>query len=166
ATQTSIVQCFRNAEDRNKWKRSGAAVAKENKSSSITTSLSRVNDQGGVIIDGESRWLNYTIAYKHAIHLVQQIRNGYTATCRSPEPSRLDSRAHHAQDTQSISAQRLRRGRRGLRLLTSSGRWGIRPRRREHESPSKNGVSALQALPEPRFDLACSGRRSLRFSAL
>ncbi|CAH2218375.1 jg14268 [Pararge aegeria aegeria] len=31
ATQTSIVQCSRNAEDRNKWRRiAGAAVAKEN----------------------------------------------------------------------------------------------------------------------------------------
>ncbi|CAH2234776.1 jg25988 [Pararge aegeria aegeria] len=41
-TQTCIVQCARNAEDRNKWRRiAGAAVAKENVSSST---LSRVND--------------------------------------------------------------------------------------------------------------------------
>ncbi|CAH2237414.1 jg11269 [Pararge aegeria aegeria] len=44
-TQTSIVQCSRNAEDRNKWRRiAGAAVAKENEPSSTTTTLSRVND--------------------------------------------------------------------------------------------------------------------------
>ncbi|CAH2234285.1 jg15014 [Pararge aegeria aegeria] len=45
ATQTSIVQCSRNAEDRNKWRSiAGAGVAKENGSSSTTTTLSRVND--------------------------------------------------------------------------------------------------------------------------
>ncbi|CAH2218498.1 jg25775 [Pararge aegeria aegeria] len=44
-TQTSIVQCSRNTEDRNKWRRiAGAAVAKENLPSSTTTTLSRVND--------------------------------------------------------------------------------------------------------------------------
>ncbi|CAH2232129.1 jg20804 [Pararge aegeria aegeria] len=44
-TQTSIVQCSRNAEDVNKWRRTvGAAVAKENVPSSTTTTLSRVND--------------------------------------------------------------------------------------------------------------------------
>ncbi|CAH2241005.1 jg4076 [Pararge aegeria aegeria] len=45
ATQTSIVQCSRNAEDRNKWRRiAGAAVAKENVSSLTKTTLSKVND--------------------------------------------------------------------------------------------------------------------------
>ncbi|CAH2268511.1 jg3771 [Pararge aegeria aegeria] len=42
ATQTSIVQYSRNAEDRNKD--AEAAVAKKNVSSSITTTLLRVND--------------------------------------------------------------------------------------------------------------------------
>ncbi|CAH2211480.1 jg22989 [Pararge aegeria aegeria] len=44
ATQTSIVQCSQNAEDRNKWRITGAAVAKENVSSLTTTTLSIVND--------------------------------------------------------------------------------------------------------------------------
>ncbi|CAH2266807.1 jg7990 [Pararge aegeria aegeria] len=44
-TQTSIVQCSRNAEDRDKWRRiAGAAVGKGKESSSTTTTLSRVND--------------------------------------------------------------------------------------------------------------------------
>ncbi|CAH2210303.1 jg26931 [Pararge aegeria aegeria] len=44
-TQTSIVQCSRNAEDRDKWRRiAGAAVDKEKEPSSTTTTLSRVND--------------------------------------------------------------------------------------------------------------------------
>ncbi|CAH2211274.1 jg2835 [Pararge aegeria aegeria] len=45
STQTSNVQCSRNAEDRIKWRRiAEAAVAKEDVSSSTTTTLSRVND--------------------------------------------------------------------------------------------------------------------------
>ncbi|CAH2234318.1 jg7457 [Pararge aegeria aegeria] len=44
-TQTSIVQCSRNAEDRDKWRRiAGAAVGKAKEPSSTTTTLSRVND--------------------------------------------------------------------------------------------------------------------------
>ncbi|CAH2212856.1 jg7143 [Pararge aegeria aegeria] len=44
-TQTSIVPCSRNAEDRNKWRLiAGAAVAKKNVPSSTTTTLSKVND--------------------------------------------------------------------------------------------------------------------------
>ncbi|CAH2266953.1 jg25071 [Pararge aegeria aegeria] len=45
ATQTSIVQCSRNHEDRNKWRRiAWAAVANENVASFTTSTLSRVND--------------------------------------------------------------------------------------------------------------------------
>ncbi|CAH2242693.1 jg7590 [Pararge aegeria aegeria] len=44
-TQTSIVQCSRNAEDRDKWRRiAGAAVGKGKEPSSTMTTLSRVND--------------------------------------------------------------------------------------------------------------------------
>ncbi|CAH2270018.1 jg17871 [Pararge aegeria aegeria] len=44
-TQTSTVQCSRNADNRDKWRRiAGAAVGKEKEPSSTTTTLSRVND--------------------------------------------------------------------------------------------------------------------------
>ncbi|CAH2235761.1 jg7619 [Pararge aegeria aegeria] len=68
------------------------------------------------------------------------------------------------QNIQSTSAQRLRRRRRGPRLLTSTG-LGLAPRSRKRADYSPSVTLSLQSSPEPRFGsfLPPSGRRSLSF---